>query len=444
MSVRVNNQVVSPETKSLWMGEIEPWMEENSISKLYSHVAPVANVKVIKDKMTGLPSGYGFVEFENHETAKRVLESCNGRPIPGMNKNFRLNWAVQSGGAPKPHQQPMPSMGGYSGGGGGGGGGGGSSSTDHSVYVGDLDPNVTDSILLDAFSSQYTTILSANVIVDPLTKRSKKYGFIRFGDFEESQKAIHEMNGKYVLSRPIKLNVGFKKSNMGQQQQQQNSFQGGGGYNSNYPSYGGGGGGGYSAPGGYGAPPAYPPSGYPPQSSYPGYNPDPYAPPSQYPSYGSYPYSYPPSTTAGSGYGMSVGGKEYPTASPYGGYGGAGSYGGYDSKGYGDHGANAQSYPSYGQGSTAPAPSTSYQYNYGAQNSYDYGTQGVPATAAQETHLQKTAPVAAQVSAPVAEIDLDLEVSKVKPIYKQDQIQTLNREYYDSVMGEQGSIDMQD
>lgn len=86
MSLRVNNQVVSPDTKSLWMGEIEPWMEESSISSLFAHMTQVTSVKVIKDKMTGLPAGYGFVEFDTHETAKKVLETLNGTPIPGMNK----------------------------------------------------------------------------------------------------------------------------------------------------------------------------------------------------------------------------------------------------------------------------------------------------------------------------------------------------------------------
>lgn len=86
MAMRVNNQVVSPETKSLWMGEIEPWMEESAISALFKHIAPVMGVKVIKDKMTGLPAGYGFVEFDSHESAKKVLETLNGTPVPGMNK----------------------------------------------------------------------------------------------------------------------------------------------------------------------------------------------------------------------------------------------------------------------------------------------------------------------------------------------------------------------
>ena len=70
MYSKVNNQPVSLECKSLWMGEIEPWMDEAQISGLYKDIAKVVSVKIIKNKMTGLPAGYGFVEFESHEVAK--------------------------------------------------------------------------------------------------------------------------------------------------------------------------------------------------------------------------------------------------------------------------------------------------------------------------------------------------------------------------------------
>ena len=68
------------------MGEIEPWMDENSIAALFAHIAKTTSVKIIKDRMTGLPAGYGFVEFDTHETAKKVLETLNGTPIPGYNR----------------------------------------------------------------------------------------------------------------------------------------------------------------------------------------------------------------------------------------------------------------------------------------------------------------------------------------------------------------------
>jgi RNA recognition motif-containing protein len=37
-----------------------------------------------------------------------------------------------------------------------------------------------------------------------MTKASKGYGFVKFTDYTESQRALIEMNGKVILSRPIK------------------------------------------------------------------------------------------------------------------------------------------------------------------------------------------------------------------------------------------------
>ena len=34
---------------------------------------------------------------------------------------------------------------------------------------------------------------------------SKQYGFVKFSNYDDSQKAINEMQGRYLLSRPLKL-----------------------------------------------------------------------------------------------------------------------------------------------------------------------------------------------------------------------------------------------
>ena len=38
-------------------------------------------VKLIRDKHSGFPAGYGFVEFQSRAVAEKVLQSCNGNPI---------------------------------------------------------------------------------------------------------------------------------------------------------------------------------------------------------------------------------------------------------------------------------------------------------------------------------------------------------------------------
>ena len=79
---------------------------------------------------------------------------------------------------------------------GGGGGGfgaqasGGGGGVDHQVYVGDLDASVTNPMLLHEFQLHYPSVHEAKVICDPISRKSKGYGFVKFGNKEESERSI--------------------------------------------------------------------------------------------------------------------------------------------------------------------------------------------------------------------------------------------------------------
>ena len=75
---------------------------------------------------------------------------------------------------------------------------------DFRVFVGDLAPEVSDEALSAAFH-RYSSFLKAHVVRNSKTGKSKGYGFLSFGSAEDYTKAIREMNGKYVGSRPITL-----------------------------------------------------------------------------------------------------------------------------------------------------------------------------------------------------------------------------------------------
>lgn len=77
------------DSKTLWVGDIENWMDESHIANLFSKIGPVQSVKIIRDKASGQPMGYGFVEFTSHEIAARVIQLLNGSTNPSTNKyNF--------------------------------------------------------------------------------------------------------------------------------------------------------------------------------------------------------------------------------------------------------------------------------------------------------------------------------------------------------------------
>ncbi|KAK9096883.1 hypothetical protein Sjap_022380 [Stephania japonica] len=142
-------------------------------------VKKVKTIKVIRNKQTGQPEGYGFVEFFSHATAEKVLQTYNGN-MPNTDQLFRLNWATFSMGDKRTDGGP-----------------------DRSIFVGDLASDVTDSLLFETFASKYPSVKGAKVVMDAATGRSKGYGFVRFGDDNERSSAVTEMNGRTLLHLSI-------------------------------------------------------------------------------------------------------------------------------------------------------------------------------------------------------------------------------------------------
>lgn len=73
------------------------------------------------------------------------------------------------------------------------------------LYVGNLPWSVDNSKLTDLFS-KYSSLISANVIMDKQTGRSRGFGFIEMSDDSEAEKAIAEMNGADIDGRKLIVN----------------------------------------------------------------------------------------------------------------------------------------------------------------------------------------------------------------------------------------------
>lgn len=175
--------------RTLWVGDLAYWVDENYIQSWLGHNPDLTSVKVIRNKSTGLSEGYGFLEFRTHEAADRVLKLFNGQLIPNTDQTFRLNWATSVGTLGKGPTE------------------------DYSIFVGDLAPDVTDYVLQEQFRQYFPSVRSAKVITDTVTQRSKGYGFVRFGSEQERDRALHEMNGQYIYSRPIRVSIATAKKN---------------------------------------------------------------------------------------------------------------------------------------------------------------------------------------------------------------------------------------
>lgn len=70
------------------------------------------------------------------------------------------------------------------------------------LYVGGVPYSSTDSSLKEAFS-QAGTVVSASIITDRMTGRSKGFGFVEMSTDEEAQAAIDMWNGKEFEGRNL-------------------------------------------------------------------------------------------------------------------------------------------------------------------------------------------------------------------------------------------------
>jgi cold-inducible RNA-binding protein len=73
------------------------------------------------------------------------------------------------------------------------------------LYVGNLPHSYSEEDLKELFS-QFSSVISAKLIIDRDTGRSKGFGFVEFESGDEADEAISEMHGKDAGGRALVVN----------------------------------------------------------------------------------------------------------------------------------------------------------------------------------------------------------------------------------------------
>ncbi|XP_034597428.1 polyadenylate-binding protein RBP47 isoform X2 [Setaria viridis] len=171
---------------SIFVGDLAVDVTDDMLLDLFSSkYRSVKGAKVIIDANTGRSRGYGFVRFGDDNDKTHAMTEMNGvycstRPIRVGPATPRRSQG-DSGSSP-PRQSDADS-------------------TNRTVYVGGLDPNVSEEELRKAFA-KYGDLASVKIPV------GKQCGFVQFVNRADAEEALQGLNGSTIGKQAVRLSWG--------------------------------------------------------------------------------------------------------------------------------------------------------------------------------------------------------------------------------------------
>jgi len=181
---------------NIFIKNLDEKIDEEKLKEIFSKFGPIKSAIIMRDEQSK-SKGFGFVNFENTESAQKAVQEMNDNPLDGKTiyvgraqKKAEREAELRS----KFEQMKLEHLTKYQG---------------VNLYIKNLDDDFDDEKLRGIFN-QFGTITSAKVMKDAKSS-SKGFGFVCFTTPEEATKAVTEMNGKIVGSKPLYVALAQRK-----------------------------------------------------------------------------------------------------------------------------------------------------------------------------------------------------------------------------------------
>lgn len=177
----------------LYVGNLPYSITNSQLAELFGEAGTVASVEIVYDRVTDRSRGFAFVTMGSVEDAKEAIRMFDGAQVGG--RTVKVNFPeVPKGGerlvmGPKIRNNYR-----------------GFIDSPHKIYAGNLGWGLTSQGLREAFAEQ-PGVLSAKVIYERDSGRSRGFGFVSFETAESASAALDVMNGVEVHGRPLRLNL---------------------------------------------------------------------------------------------------------------------------------------------------------------------------------------------------------------------------------------------
>ena len=170
-------------------------LDEEKLRELFSAHGKILSVKIENDE-NGNSKGFGFCSYESPEEAEAAVQSMNGYTVGDKQLfvgRFQKKYERQSEIKRKKDMQRLERMNKYQG---------------VNLYIKNLDDTIDDERLRKEFS-KFGTITSAKIMSE--NGRSRGFGFVCFSAPDEATKAVTEMNGSIVGTKPLYVALAQRK-----------------------------------------------------------------------------------------------------------------------------------------------------------------------------------------------------------------------------------------
>ncbi|KAI9009997.1 hypothetical protein CLU79DRAFT_774301 [Phycomyces nitens] len=170
---------------------------DQELDALFKQFGNVTSAIVSRDD-AGQSRNFGFVNFEKHDDASTAVDALNETEFHGQQlyvSRAQKKTEREEELRRQYEQAKLEKLAKYQG---------------VNLYVKNLDDDVDDSRLQQDFST-YGMITSAKVMRDEKTGISRGFGFVCFSSPDEATKAVTEMNGRMMGSKPIYVALAQRK-----------------------------------------------------------------------------------------------------------------------------------------------------------------------------------------------------------------------------------------
>ncbi|KAL2498238.1 Polyadenylate-binding protein 2 [Abeliophyllum distichum] len=169
---------------------------DDDLKKVFGEHGTITSAVVMRDA-DGKSKGFGFVNFENADDAAKAVQALDGK------KFDEKEWYVGKAQKKSEREQELKSRFEQS----------AKEAVDKyqgvNLYIKNLDDSIDDNKLKELFS-EFGTITSCKVMQDP-GGMSRGSGFVAFSTPEEASRALSEMNGKMIISKPLYVALAQRK-----------------------------------------------------------------------------------------------------------------------------------------------------------------------------------------------------------------------------------------